>query len=155
KTLPEIVQAVLGEWKIQPKLLLDKKYIQHDYVVQYEESDYHFVCRLLERAGITFYFTFGDKTVLTLSDEPHPGPAPGGDPIPAVDNPNREAEMDFVTRVHVGQGVRPGKFTIREFDFRKKPDFPYFSKAKPSPAPEDFFEQYHYMPGDSFRVNPP
>jgi type VI secretion system secreted protein VgrG len=155
KTLPEIVQAVLGEWKIQPKLLLNKKYLPHDYVVQYEESDYHFVCRLLERAGITFYFTFGDTTVLTLSDEPHLGTARGGPPIPAVDNPNREAELEFVTRVHTGQGVRPGKFTIREFDPRKKPDFPYFSKGKPAPAPEDFFEQYHYLPGDSLRVNPP
>jgi type VI secretion system secreted protein VgrG len=157
KTLPEIVDAVLAEWKIEPKKILNKKYIPHDYVVQYGETDFAFVCRLLERAGITFHFTFEAKndTVLTLTDQPERGPVRPGPPIHWVDNPNRSAQLEFVTKVRVTQGVRPGKFTIREYDFRKKPDFPYFSHAEPAPPPEAFYEHYHYHPGDSLRVDPP
>jgi type VI secretion system secreted protein VgrG len=157
KTLPEIVLAVLAEWKIEPKTILNKKYLPHDYVVQYGETDFSFVSRLLERAGITFLFTFDAKadTILTLTDEPEHGPVRSGPPIPWVDRPNRSAQLEYVTKVRVTQGVRPGKLTIREHDFRKKPDFPCFSHATPAAAPEAFYEQYHYWPGDSLRVDPP
>lgn len=157
KTLPDILKVIFDEWKIKPKLILNKKYIPHDYVVQYGETDFDFVSRLMERAGISYYYTFahGKESILTLSDEPHHGKTRPGKPLPWVDRPNRESEKEFVTKVRVAQGVRPGKFTIREHDFRKKPDFPFFSDAPPAPAPEDFLEQYHYMPGDSLRVNPP
>ncbi len=157
KTLPEIVKAVLDEWKIKPNLRLNKKYQKHDYVVQYGESDYAFLCRLLERAGITFFFTFDEDKVseLTLSDEPERGKKRPGPAIHAVDQPNAEAELEYVTRVHVAQVVKPGNFTLREYDFRKKADYPFFSKTKPAEMPEGFFEQYHYAPGESLRVDPP
>ncbi len=158
KTLPEIVLAILqDDWKIKPNLLLNKKYQKHDYVVQYAETDYAFVCRLLERAGITFLFTFDEDKVseLVLSDEPHRGKARPGKPIVAVDKPNEEAELEYVTRVRVRQDIEEGDVKLREFDLRKKPDYPFFGKAKPAPAPEDFYEHYHYAPGESLRVDPP
>ncbi|RLB63245.1 MAG: hypothetical protein DRI90_07265 [Deltaproteobacteria bacterium] len=156
-TLPEIVQQLLGEWRIEPKLALGTTYQKHDYVVQYGETDLAFISRLLERAGITYFFDFEDPadTKLVLSDEPHLGPLRAGPAIHYADKPQEVAQAEFVTRVRVSYSVRPGHYTIRDFDFRKQPDYPLFGKAEPAEAPEDFYEQYHYEPGEMLRVDPP
>ena len=36
-------------------------YPQQDYIVQYDETDYDFACRLLEEAGIFYYYTMQSK----------------------------------------------------------------------------------------------
>ncbi len=38
------------------QMKLSKTYPQHEYVVQYQETDLDFVCRLMEKAGIWFFF---------------------------------------------------------------------------------------------------
>ncbi len=155
KTLPDIVQEVLGEWKIQPQLALTNEYLKHDYVVQYGETDLAFVSRLLERAGITYYFDFaGMKCALVLSDAPHLAPA-RGPAIPWSDKPQESALAEWVSRVVVSYAVRPGHYAIRDFDFRRKPDFELIGKAEPAPAPENFYERYHYEPGEMKRLDPP
>jgi type VI secretion system secreted protein VgrG len=69
KTIPEIIESLLGEWQIQPSKNLKETYYKLEYVVQYGESDFVFFSRLLERAGITFYFAFQDgKVELRLND---------------------------------------------------------------------------------------
>jgi len=42
-------------------LKISGTHAKQDYCVQYNESDYHFVSRLLEEAGIYYYFTHTDK----------------------------------------------------------------------------------------------
>jgi len=156
-TLPEIVQKVLEEWKIKPQLELRKSYLKHDYVVQYGETDYDFICRLLEWAGISYYFKFDaeKETELALSDEPHQGPEREAGSIRYTENPNQPAEKEFVARVRVAQSVTPGDFKIRDFDFRRRPDFKLFGDAVPTGAPENFYQGYHYLPGSSLRIDPP
>ena len=152
KTIPEIVTEVLASRGVTPKPDLIGKYKQLDYVVQYDETDYVFVTRLLERAGITFFFKFEGKTELVLSDHPQDiGPRP---PIRYTHNPSLEAERECVGVVKIAQRVRPGTLTIRDFDFRRKLDYPLFGDSKPAKAPEDFYERYHYEPGASLVIDP-
>jgi len=150
KKLVDIVKEILDEWQVKNRLECTSDYIEHDYVVQYGETDLAFVTRLLERAGITYYFDFQSGGDVVLSDAPHLGKPRAGDPLPWADKPQESAAAEWVSRVVVGYSVRPGDYKIRDFDFRRKPDFELFGKAEPTKAPED-----HYEPGDMKRVDPP
>ena len=76
-TTPEIVKSVLAEWQITPVQKLRGEYLPHEYCVQYGETDFAFISRLLEDAGISFSFSQasitgkGDEiTKLVLDDGP-------------------------------------------------------------------------------------
>lgn len=165
QTLPEIVQSILDEWKIKAKWELKKEqvdetsakgsgdvYRKHDFVVQYGESDFRFICRLLERAGITFLFRFRGSadTELIFSDLPHEG-APRSDlPIDAFDTPPLSPPPEYLTHVRVAHTVQPGTVTFRDYDFRRSYNYLLEGQSKDKvKAPEDFYEQYGYRPGES------
>ena len=74
-TVPDIVKEVFGD---QPtadfKLELTGTYRKWTYCVQYRETDFNFVSRLMEQEGIYYYFrhTDGHNTlVLTDSTSKH------------------------------------------------------------------------------------
>jgi type VI secretion system secreted protein VgrG len=155
KTVPEIIKGLLDEWGIGYKLNLTANHFQHDLVVQYDESDLDFLNRLCERAGITYLHDHSDNlTQLVFSDAPHTGEVRAD--LPRYhDRPPEGHGGEFVTRVRVSEAVRPGAYTLRDFDFRRPPDYPLFGKAEPATMPEGFYEQYHCQPGSMLRVNPP
>jgi type VI secretion system secreted protein VgrG len=143
-TVPEIVKSVLAEWQIEPELRLSAKYLTHEHRAQYDETDFAFISRLLEEAGIAYFFTHdGAETKLVLSDEPTSrDPRPS---LPFVDNPGESAEKEFITKVNLAQQVRPGRFTVRDFDFRNQLDAQLFAEARA--ATETAYEHYDYEPG--------
>jgi type VI secretion system secreted protein VgrG len=155
KKLVDIVKEVLDEWKVDNRIECTNEYIKHDYVVQYGETDLAFISRLLERAGITYYFDFEGGGDVVLSDAPHLGKERPGDALPWCDKPQESATAEWVCRTVVGYAVRPGDYKLRDFDFRRQPDFDLIGKAEPEKAPEDHYERYHYEPGDMKRVDPP
>jgi len=143
-TIPDIVQKVLAEWQIEPELKLSETYPEHEYRVQYGETDFTFISRMLEEAGISYYFTHDPpKSKLVLTDQPTSAEARPA--LPFVDNPNQEAEKEFVTKVKLTQRVKPGRFTIRDFDFRKSLDYQLFGEARAKT--ELAYEHYQYDPG--------
>ncbi|HZF49488.1 MAG TPA: type VI secretion system tip protein TssI/VgrG [Polyangiaceae bacterium] len=152
QTIPEIVLALLGEWQIEPEMKIDAgSYPKQEYRLQYGETDFAFFERLLEEAGISYYFADQGpgKTKLVLSDTPHLSEPRAGLPIPFVDNPNQAARMEFMNVVNLAHGVRPGSLTVRDFDFRRRTDYKLFGEGEKAPPPEDLLEQYHYIPGSS------
>src|SRR6202044_2577898 len=56
----DIVRRLLAEGGIEPDLRIGGTYKKRDYRVQYAESDYAFLCRMLEAAGISFFFEQAD-----------------------------------------------------------------------------------------------
>jgi type VI secretion system secreted protein VgrG len=146
--IPDIVDKLLAEWSIEPVWKIDRgTYPKLEYKAQYGESDYAFLCRLLEEAGIAFSFPEdeGKGSKLTLSDKPQGAP-PRSKSIHYVDNPSQAAEMEFVTKVRLHHEVRPGAYTLRDYDFRN-PAFSTLGEAPKAGAPEERNEQYHYHPG--------
>lgn len=70
QTIPQIVEQVLKDGGFSDyKLSLSGTYSKYDYCVQYNETDHDFISRLLERAGIFYYFTHeSSKHTLVLGD---------------------------------------------------------------------------------------
>jgi type VI secretion system secreted protein VgrG len=147
-SIPDIVGKLLAEWNITPEYRIDRgRYPKLEYKVQYAESDFAFVSRLLDEAGIAYVFEEdGGASTLVLADALQEGDLRGGGPIPAVDNPNQAAEAEFVTHVRLSHEVRPGAHTVRDYDFRR-PGFALFGEAPKAAPPEDKYEQYEYRPG--------
>ncbi|MRG94933.1 type VI secretion system Vgr family protein [Polyangium spumosum] len=148
--IPDIVDELLAEWGIELVWAIDRSaYPKLELRTQYGESDHDFFCRLLEEAGITYHFRddpeIGSRLVLT--DRPHAGAPRAGQPITFVDSPGQAevGEKEYVTALRLGHEVRPGRYTLRDFDFRN-PDFQLFSQAAPAAGPEARYEQYHYEP---------
>lgn len=74
ESTPDIVQKLLGDAKVnmELKLKLSGNYPAREYCVQYAETDYAFVRRLMEEDGIYYYFDH-DKhagTTMVLADSP-------------------------------------------------------------------------------------
>jgi type VI secretion system secreted protein VgrG len=155
ESIPDITDKLLAEWAIPFKWSIHRAdYPKLPFKVQYGESDHAFLCRLWEEAGISFTFPDrGGGSLLTLSDKPEAAPPRAGSPVPYVDNPNVEAEQEYVSKVRLYHEVRPGAHTIRDYDFRN-PSFALFGEGAKAPSPEDAYEQYHYEPG-AFLVEHP
>jgi type VI secretion system secreted protein VgrG len=146
-SIPDIIDKLLVEWRIKPVWEVDRgRYPKLEFKIQYGESDFTFVCRLLEEAGIAFLFEdTEDDTSLIFRDEPQTK-AMRADALPYVDNPNQAAEKEFVSNVKIGREVRPGAFILRDSDFRR-PALTLAEEAPKADAPEDKLEQVRYEPG--------
>ncbi|NUP05732.1 MAG: type VI secretion system tip protein VgrG [Polyangiaceae bacterium] len=144
---PRIVLELLAEWSIEADVRLRlEDYKERKYRVQYAESDYAFLCRVLEDAGISFYFDDGQESKLVLTDAPEKDEARVPQ-IPFVATPNERVAHEFVTGLRVMQQVRPGKYTVRDHDYRRAPDFPLVATAKGGDGVEERLERFHYVPG--------
>ncbi|AUX26033.1 hypothetical protein SOCEGT47_065860 [Sorangium cellulosum] len=141
----EIVKRLLAEWGIVPVERLSGIYKKRKYRVQYGESDYAFVCRMLEDAGISFYFeTADDQTTLVLDDAPQRNAS--RPPVAFRDGP-MDAGEEHVTRVRIGRRIRPGQYTVRDHDHRRSPRLQLIATAGSAPGIEARLERYHYVPG--------
>lgn len=150
----DIVLKMLDEWGIDVDSRVDKAaYKKRKYRVQYNESDYAFLSRLLEDVGITFWFEQvageqQEKTMLVLSDAPHAN-SMRGNGLSFLDDTSmrRDEGMEFATAVRVGQRVRPGKYTMRDHDYRMPPEVELLSTASKGLPIEARLERFQYVPG--------
>jgi type VI secretion system secreted protein VgrG len=122
KTVPEIVEDVLKDKGITPyELHLKGSYKKRDYCVQYRETDFNFVSRLLEEEGIYYFFKHENgKHTLILIDKYDPGvhvPCPGQ--RTATINPNFAGwlEEDVITDIEKLQQIQAGKYTLKDYNF--------------------------------------
>jgi type VI secretion system secreted protein VgrG len=142
----DIARKLLGEWNIPKEEKLSGSYKKRKYRVQYGESDFTFLCRMLEDAGIGFYFqTDEGATKLVLHDKPQSNPERG--PAIAFRDNATVADREHITEVRIGRRVRPGKYTVRDHDYRRPPSYDLRSSAMVSGGVEEALERFHYVPG--------
>ncbi len=122
KSVPDIVKEVLG---IYGGSVLDKLSSPHSawkYCVQYRETDFDFVSRLMEQEGIYYYFVHDNgKHELALADSQsahtaHPEFTEC--PFRQVD-PKRLTDYDAINEWSAVTTVQSGKFRYSEYDFFK------------------------------------
>src|ERR1700748_3762805 len=67
----DIIQQVLSAFQVTVQLSTSGTYTVRDYCVQYDESAFQFISRLMEEEGIFYFFTFANGThTMVLADSP-------------------------------------------------------------------------------------
>jgi type VI secretion system secreted protein VgrG len=122
KTALDIVQEVFGEHDFAK---YDNRTSENchtrEYTVQYRESDFNFVSRLLEEEGISYFFEHSeDSHVLVLADAKSSYSPLNGGPImfrqlAARERRNEENFSEWVP----GRRFNTGKVSLKDYDYLK------------------------------------
>ena len=124
------------------KFVLSGSYQPREYCVQYRETDYNFICRLLEEEGIWWYFEQSkDSHVLVMADATAAyKPITGEADVPFVPPSGMAHETEHIFRFRLGQAVRPGAVMLTDFNF-KNPKLKLDAKADAGRDPSlEFFD---------------
>lgn len=122
-SVPDIVQKVLKDAGFPGDLVefaLEGQYSPRNFCVQYQESDFQFIARLLEEEGIFFYFRHqSDRDILVLGDDPESlGQLEAPAPVPFRDETRATAlEEEHVYQVQSAAQLRSGRFTLKDDTF--------------------------------------
>jgi type VI secretion system secreted protein VgrG len=157
KNALDVVTTILDQWAV-PHVETDVDATalpKLDYRVQHGESDFAFVSRMLEEAGISYYFRTGDSgSQMFLTDRPQQADRTG-EPIPfrafeAFGEPH-------VWQVHRATSARFGSIVLQDYDFRqpnRTVDGSVVADTADSPTQpsEADRELYEYAPGRSVVV---
>ena len=99
--------------------LIDSGFEPREFCVQYRETDFNFVSRLMEQYGILYFFQHKeDEHVMMIANNPliHQ-PCPGqADAHWETSSNVREAE-DVILSLELEQEVHPGKFTLTDYNY--------------------------------------
>ncbi|WP_299963775.1 type VI secretion system tip protein TssI/VgrG [uncultured Roseobacter sp.] len=135
KTVMEILREVFGahgfsDFKDKTK----HSFVKRSYCVQYRESDFAFISRLMEEEGIYYFHTYDKaRETLVLVDD-------ASCHLPTQDHPTlnyymRAADMfrdeDHIYEWRGSERIRPGKVTLQGHDFEAPKTDLTCSKALP------------------------
>lgn len=121
--VPDIVMQVfrdLGFTDFSDELT--GNYRTWNYCVQYRETDFNFVSRLLEQEGIYYYFKHEEeKHTLVLADSISAHEAGEGyEEVPYSPPDSRNIELtEHISSWNQTQQVQPGAFALTDYDFER------------------------------------
>ena len=121
-TVPDIIQKLFQEHGFSDfKNKLHGSYKTREYCVQYRETTFNFISRLMEEEGIFYFFEHEqDKHTLVMADSPGEfKPCPNQSTARYQSAGNVGKTEDIVIEWSIGQEVRPGKYTVDDFNFEK------------------------------------
>ncbi len=123
KAVPDIVKQVLGDHGMTDvEDNLTGTYPTLEYCVQYRETDFDFVSRLLEQEGIFFFFKHedGQHTMVLGDDIGAWDKAAGYETVPFHPQVSEiKQDDDHLWDWSATQLVQPTQHTLRDFDFTK------------------------------------
>ncbi|MCC5863650.1 MAG: type VI secretion system tip protein VgrG [Wenzhouxiangella sp.] len=151
ETVPEIIKKVCadhGFTDIDDRLT--SSYDPREFCVQYRESDFAFLSRLMEEEGIYYYFTHEPgKHELVLADSISAHEPFGDYAVVPYFPPDQHdhRERDHIDAWQVSRAVRSGKIALRDYNFAT----PGANMEVKAQMIRDYehaeYEQYDY-PGD-------
>ncbi|MBL9077664.1 MAG: type VI secretion system tip protein VgrG [Planctomycetes bacterium] len=152
KTVPEIVQQVFDDAGFSDyEVQLQGSYPQRTFCVQYRETDFDFVSRLLEDEGIFYFFKHeATRHVLVLTDRLADLPdCPGQSTIAYQGSDGGHTDTDRIQSWETQQELHPGKVALKDFNF-EDPTNGLAAAAKTTDAigGNDRFEAYDFHVGD-------
>src|SRR5215469_4161153 len=159
-TVPEIIKKIFEEYKgafsdvvKYEDATTAGKHLPLDYCVQYRETDFNFVSRLMEQEGIFYYFEHDDqghKLVFTDTTTLLPR-IPGKSEILFEPQQGYGEREDVVTHWEHQWSMHPAKYTMRDHHFELPGD-----PLEVSDESDDGFLEIYDYPGDfTARFNKP
>lgn len=131
------------------ELRLNGTYRSWEYLVQYRETDFNFISRLMEQEGIYYYFTHENgKHTMVLADTVQSHDPLDGPPIPYF--PPQEAEASRGPHIwdwSVERVVQPGAVALSDYNFEKPSTSLLVRSVKALKHAASSFEMYDY-PGE-------
>ncbi len=123
-TVPQIFEKVVQQYGFTDyELRLSGTYQSREYCVQYRESDFNFLSRLLEHEGIYFFFEHAEtKHTLVLVDDPGQHKTfDGYETVPYYAPGGKDAlrQRDHLESWSYTKVVQPGSFATTDYDFEK------------------------------------
>jgi type VI secretion system secreted protein VgrG len=119
KSYPEIIKKVfedLGFSDFEDKL--SSTYAKQDYVVQFNESDFNFVSRIMEQEGIYYFFTHTNgKHSLVMADDSSAMTNIGQVPFIELEDESRHKDVEGIKYWENYRKVRTGGVGLTNFDF--------------------------------------
>jgi type VI secretion system secreted protein VgrG len=119
KSVADIVKAVLTEYGVTFDDKLTQTYDPLDYCVQYDETVFDFICRLMEHAGIFYFFTCTSSghTMVLGDASSNFSDCAGAATVRFFPETGLENAIDTVSRFAHESGLALKKATVSDYDF--------------------------------------
>ncbi|MGH8502229.1 MAG: type VI secretion system Vgr family protein [Gammaproteobacteria bacterium] len=122
KTVPDIIKEIFREHGFSDfDELLNADYRPWDYCVQYRETDFNFVSRLMEQEGIYYFFKHADgKHTLVLCDAYSSHQLiEGYEQVPYYPPSDNVVREEHINDWFLSKEIQPGTYALNDFDFQR------------------------------------
>ncbi|NMZ32959.1 type VI secretion system Vgr family protein [Pseudomonas proteolytica] len=146
-SIPQIIKQVFRDLGFSDfEDALSRPYREWEYCVQYRETSFDFVSRLMEQEGIYYFFRHEqDRHVLVLADAygAHTT-VPGYASVPYYPKDEQQRERDHMHNWHLAQQVQPGSLELNDYDFQRPSASIDVRSAMPRPHTAGDYPLYDY-----------
>ncbi|WP_028693315.1 type VI secretion system tip protein VgrG [Pseudomonas cremoricolorata] len=150
QSAPQIVKQVFRDLGFSDfEEQLSRSYREREYCVQYRETSFEFISRLLEEEGIYYYFRHEqERHVLVLADAygAHHSVA-GYESVPFYPPDGQHRERDHINDWYLAQEVQPGSLELNDYDFQRPGARINVRSAMPRPHQAGDYPLFDY-PGE-------
>ncbi len=151
KTVPDIISSVFDQHGYTDyKKRLVGEYREWEYCVQYRETDFNFVSRLMEQEGIYYFFEHENgKHTMILCDAPSAHkPIPNYETIPFYPPDDTVVRNeDYINSWSINKGIQSGAYALEDYNFKKPMADLSAQSIKTEGHDADDFEIFDY-PGE-------
>ncbi len=120
KNVPAIIQEIFNEGNFQDfSLRLYGDFTEREYCVQYRETDFAFISRLMEEEGIFYFFEHenGKHTLVLTNSSSAIKPYPGQSKARSGSTAGGLIAEDVVTEWQTSQNLLTGSYALQDYNF--------------------------------------
>ncbi|EKR0510136.1 type VI secretion system tip protein VgrG [Salmonella enterica] len=150
KTVVDILDEVLAEYPYPVEKRLVESYPVRTWQVQYGETDFDFLQRLMQEWGIYWWFEHSeDSHTLVLADAISTHHACPDSPEVEWHQKGLKLDKAFIHTIIANESLRTGQWVLDDFDFKKPRSRLVNTVANPRETGHASYEHYEW-PGDYF-----
>lgn len=150
KTVVDILDEVLAEYPYPVEKRLVESYPVRTWQVQYGETDFDFLQRLMQEWGIYWWFEHSENShTLVLADAISAHKACPDSPLVEWHQEGLKLDKEFIHTITANESLRTGQWVLDDFDFTKPRSLLANTVTNPRETGHATYEHYEW-PGDYF-----